>query len=183
MRFDLSEPLSGEQAARCDEFLGWAPDADIPIPTGEPVPQMFAAMDADILRGIQASIELVPRRILDIDSLVAANFEWLLAEKRGEVDVARWWREADHTARGLQSPGPNLAAHLVKREPPKGTVAWAGVPRATLALAAIAVADEPQRPEAVRGLADAFTWAPKLVGRDLVLACLLQWLDGAEASS
>ncbi len=182
IRFDLTASLSGEQQARLDEFLGWAPDADDPIPTGEPVNQMFAAMPAETLRAIQAQIDLVPRRLLDIDSLVAANFEWLLAASSDGVDVQRWWHIARQSARHLRTPGPNLSAHLESREPPQGTVSWAGVPKASLALATLAIADEDSRAEAISLLAEAHSWAPRLVGRDLVLACLLQWLDDQEVA-
>ncbi len=180
IRYDLTARLSGEQAARLDEFLGWAPDADDPIPTGKPVDQLFAAMPAETLRSIQAQIELVPRRLLDIDSLVAANFEWLLAAATDSVDVKRWWHVARQAARHLRSTGPNLSAHLESREPPHGTVSWAGVPKATLALSTLAITDEDCRADAVSLLAEAHSWAPRLVGRDLVLACLLQWLDDQE---
>lgn len=182
IRLDLTPTLSGEQAARLDEFLGWAPDADEPIPTGEPVNQMFAAMPPETLRAIQTQIDLVPRRILDIDSLVAANFEWLLAASSEVADVQRWWHFARRTAGHLRRPAPNLRAHLESREPPQGTVPWAAVPQATLALATLAIADENIRPEAVSVLAEAHTWAPRLVGRDLVLACLLLWLDDQEVA-
>lgn len=183
IRFDLTDPLSGEQAARCEEFLGWAPDADDSVPVGAPVDQQFAAIGADTLEHIAASIDLLPRRLLDIDSLVTANFEWLLAEKRGKVDVRNWWLRADRLASRLVDPGPLLAEHLAHRVPPKGTMDWAAVPFATLALSTLVVTDHEHRDDAVLLLREAFAWAPKLVTRDIVLASLLIWLDQPKGSS
>jgi len=183
IRFDLTDSLSGEQAARCEEFLGWAPDADDSVPVGAPVDQQFAAIGADTLEHIAASIDLLPRRLLDIDSLVTANFEWLLAEKRGKVDVRNWWLRADRLASRLSNPGPLLAEHLAHRVPPKGTMDWAAVPFATLALSTLVVTDHEHRHDAVLLLREAFAWAPKLVTRDIVLASLLGWLDQPKGSS
>lgn len=177
IRFDLTDHLGGEQAARCEEFMGWAPDSDDSVPVGAPVGQQFVAIGADTLEHIAASIDLLPRRILDIDSLVTANFEWLLAEKRGEADVRNWWLRADRLASRLVDPGPSLAEHLAHRVPPRGTMDWAAVPHATLALSTLVVTDHERRDDAVILLLEAFEWAPRLVSRDIVLASLLAWLD------
>ena len=83
---DLTTDLAPEQTARCDEFLGWAPDAGCDtITVGDPVNQVWIGIDTDQLEAIQRTVELVPRQLLSLDSLVAANFEWLFAEKNAEL--------------------------------------------------------------------------------------------------
>lgn len=165
---------SPERSARLEASLEWNPEGELTdLPTGDPVQQQVAGLPAGTLRSIRSQMDLFPKAILDIDSLAAANFEWLIAVADGDFDVQ------DFCRRHRSCLGPNgdqpaeAARHLEHRTAPKGTVAWASFPSHTLS-AALAVT-APGRSDNAREdlLIEAAQHAPRLVERDLVLARLL----------
>jgi hypothetical protein len=126
-------------------------------------------------------IDLVPRAVLDVDTLVAANFEWLIAAKGGECNIEeffwRWRRRIEHPPVVTDA----MRRHLAKREPPPGTVEWAAFPVMTLS-AALGLVANAECHTAYDLLWEATVFAPKLVVRDLVLATALH-LDAAPTST
>src|SRR5206468_2020989 len=97
------------------------------------VDQLFVGMPAEQLEAIRQSIDLLPQRLLDLDSIVAANFEWLLSQKARPGRVERWWSE--HKQSVVAPTGPALATHVSARRPKRGVADWAGLPAATLSYA------------------------------------------------
>jgi hypothetical protein len=178
---ELEEGASSQQDARCDEFLGWAPDlAWDEIPTGGPVNQALVGIDAAQLEEIQRWMELVPQKILSFDALAAANFEWLLAEKRGSGKPGQCWSQSSWLIERLGRSSDLIERHLEAREPSKGSVDWAALPVATLAAAIHAVRPTEHRAAAAHTLRRVAAFAPRLVIRDLVLALALVRLEAFE---
>jgi hypothetical protein len=173
-RLDIGGP-DENRASRCREFLGWDPSDGVEsVPKGEAVSQLFIGIDADTLQAMARSIALIPDRLLSLDALVEANFEWLLAAKEDRSQVEDWWRQASQLVpKAAAAMAPAGAAHLQARRPPQGTVDWAGLPGATLAAAFHVMADTSSASVATRALVAALDFAPRLVQRDLVLARLL----------
>jgi hypothetical protein len=178
---ELDEGASAQQDARCDEFLGWAPDlARDDIPTGGAVNQALVGIDAAQLEEIQRWMELVPQNILSFDALAAANFEWLLAEKRGSEEPGRWWSQSSWLIERLGRSSNLIERHLKARTPSRGCVDWAALPVATLAAAIHVVRPTEHRAAAARALRRVAAFAPRLVTRDLVLALALVRLEPGE---
>ena len=171
-----SLPENGDSTRldRLHEVLGWEP-ATLALPRGEPITQLWTGIDADQLRDIQRSIELVPNRVLSQDALIAANFEWLMAQKTEQhLKLDAWWHEHRSSARVPYQYEIVAAPHIEARTPPPGTVNWAAIPCVTLAAAlTVAALGEQHTTSAVRTLLSAARFAPRLVARDLVLARVL----------
>lgn len=177
-RFDVVADGDLERESRLFEALNWAPsEGTDALLTGEPVDQLFAGRPAEALIALRSMIDLVPRAVLDVDTLVAANFEWLIAAKGGECNIEEFfWR----WRRRIEPPPvvtDAMRRHLAKREPPPGTVEWAAFPVLTLS-AALGLVANPECHTAYDLLWEATLFAPKLVVRDLVLATALH-LDAA----
>lgn len=171
---DIAQHTDEARAARLRRYLGWDPTSGpAAINPGRPVEQVFVGMTAETLEAIALSIRLIPDRVLDLDSLVQANFEWLLADKHDKAP-RRWWQQWEHLLRATPEAFGQLAeVHLRARRPPAGTEAWAGLPGVTLASALHLLSDTRYRVEATRALLAAAQFAPLLVSRDLVLARVL----------
>jgi hypothetical protein len=171
---DITEHPEEARAARFRRYLAWDPSEGVgAIHPGGPVEQVFVGMTAETLEAIALSIRLVPDRVLTLDSLVQANFEWLLADKHGGA-ARRWWKEWEHLLHKTpEAFGEHATVHLGARHPPAGTEAWAGLPSVTLAAALHLLADTLYRVEATRALLAAVQFAPLLIARDLVLARVL----------
>jgi len=171
---DIDRDPPAERAARCDEFLGWSPDDDPEaIPLGEPATQAMMGAEAAQLEQIQRSIELVPQQLLRLDALVAANFEWLLADKTGRAKPARWWSRTRWLVGRLDQLPDVVARHLEARRPGSRCVEWAAFPEVTLATAIHVVTGSGDHAAATRALLEAAEFASSIVIRDLVLAVAL----------
>lgn len=172
-RLDLIADANPERESRLREALNWAPSQGTSaLLTGEPVDQHFAGLPPERLVALRSEIDLVPKAVLDIDTLVAANFEWLIAASSGECNIESFVAE---WARRLRPPvvvTETMRCHLAKREPPAGTVTWAGFPALTLS-AALVLVSNPGYHDANDLLWEASVFAPRLVVRDLVLATAL----------
>jgi hypothetical protein len=171
---DITDHPDEHSAARFRRYLGWDPSDGVDaIEPGGPVEQVFVGMTTETMEAIALSIRLVPDRVLSLDSLVEANFEWLLADKRGG-EPRRWWQEWEQLLHETpEAFGEPASVHFGARRPPAGTEAWAGLPGATLAAALHLLGDTRRRVEATRALLAAVRFAPLLVARDLVLARIL----------
>jgi hypothetical protein len=175
---ELSEDITPDRAARCEEFLGWAPEeGPEAISTGAAVDRVMAGIDAEQLEAIQRFVELVPRCMLSLDALVAADFEWLMAEKRRTAEPLRWWLGARSLIDGLEPFTEQIARHLEARLPPQGCPEWAALPQATLAAAIHVARASSDGVTAIRALREAAVFAPRLVIHDLVLAAALVWTE------
>lgn len=182
-RIDLASDLTNLASSRIRESLGWTPDdGAVALFAGEPIDQLFIGMPVDSLEGIRRAIDLVPKSILDQESLVAANFEWLMAAKTAATNMVvpflhRWSRIS--LRHGVCSEA--MAHHLAQREAPKGTEPWAGFPSLTL-FAALSLVDRAVNDANARDLLwDAAEFAPAIVTRDLVLAFALHSLARQES--
>jgi hypothetical protein len=176
---EVHQDASVEEEARMREFLGWAPaDGVDAIALPGAVDQLFVGMPAEQLEAIKQSIDLVPQRLLDLDSFVAASFEWLSTQKKRPGPVERWWSE-NKRAVDL-TVGPAAAERVACRKPHKGVVDWAALPAATLAFAYAYVTDARAGlgGQALAELCEATAFAPRLVERDVVLAYVLATIDG-----
>ena len=172
---DLVPGPEPEQASRLLEALNWSPDQEATaLFTGEPVGQVIAGRPADLLRTLRSAIGLVPKAVLDVDTLVAANFEWLIAARSGAFDVEEFYASWRYRKPPLPTLSDAMIAHLAKRKAPSGTVEWASFPQLTLR-AALTFTNPGQHgdPLACRLLWAAAEFAPRLVQRDLVLATAL----------
>ena len=174
---ELADAKDVERSARLFEFTGWNPQESEPIPTGEPVTQVYLGMGADQMATFRSHLDLIPDQILGIDELVAAHLEWLLAEKLHPGLAQRWWADHKGLERHPLDLWPVAVEHLGSRRPPTGTEQWAAIPRITLLAAFMVILDVPAFPEAARALHEAATFAPRLVMRDLVLAQVLTVLS------
>jgi hypothetical protein len=177
---DLANHPDDLRDARLRAALGWIPaDGVEQLFTGAPVDQALAGRSAELLELLRSNIDLVPQAVLDADTLVIANFEWLIAARSERFDVRRFWG-----AWSRQVTTTDLTAgmtdHLDRRTAPAGTEAWASFPRLTLA-AAIRLAQTGGEEEwAADLLREAADHAPKLVERDIVLAQALHVIAAAE---
>lgn len=167
---DVGPDPNESQLSRGREFV-WDPgdDEDLRPPLGDPPNQRWIGIPAEQLASIRQEVELVPRRVLSIDSWLAANFEWLEAAKASGSGVEHWWEVNSSLVREV-GPLPAAAqAHLDARQPPTGTVSWAAIPRATFACVLHVITDSAHATRAGRALVEAMAFAPRLVARDLVL--------------
>ena len=167
---ELADPTDPERAARIDEFTGWNPlECTVP-PTGEPVSQLYLGMPVDQMAEFRRHLDLIPGRVLGLDELVAAQLEWLVAEKQAPGTARQWWYDNRRLARTAIDFSDLAERHLLARRPPPGTEDWAAVPHLTLFASLVVVLDLDIAPAAARVLQDAARFAPRLVTRDLVLA-------------
>lgn len=191
---DLAHGGEPESAARLEEFAGIAPASEADnaderdrenheeaaeegIPVGEPLSQVHIAMPAPQLSQIRQHLDLVPDQMLGIDSLVAAHFEWLQAEKEHPGCATSWWHANKSLLKSAIDLPSQAHSHLQARVPPRGTEPWAALPQLTLQAALMCVLGHDDSAIAARALHSATQFAPRLVRRDLTLAHYLVALD------
>ncbi len=143
-----------------------------PVPLGA-VTQQWVAMPAEGLADIRWILQrdLVPG-IITQDGGVAANFEWLAAEKARPATASAWYL----THRGLFDHTPAIGAHAhehLQHRRAKNAEAWADLPRLSLYAALLTVLHEEGARPGRAALLDLAAWAPALVTHDLLLAHLL----------
>lgn len=173
-RVDLGPHPGPGADARLREALEWTPaDGAAAIFAGEPVDQTIAGRPAELLVMLRDAIDLVPKSIVDKDTLVAANFEWLIAARSGTFDVEHFYQQWAGTKLRLPPLSTDMALHLERRKAAKGTEAWASFPLLTLEAALSLTAPGIKDRNAHDLLWEAAEFAPKLVSRDLVLAAAL----------
>ena len=167
---DVRPDPNGSHLARAREFV-WDPgdNEDCNPPLGDPPDQRWIGIPAEQLASIRQEVELMPRRVLSLDSWLAANFDWLEAAKVRGADVEHWWDRHASLIDALGAVPTAARTHLDARRPPAGTAAWAAVPQATLACVLHLLTDSPHATRAGRALVEAVAFAPRLVARDLVL--------------
>lgn len=176
-RIDLGPEPSPDASSRIEEALAWAPEHGTgALFTGDPVDQTIAGRPLEMLTMIRDAIDLVPKSILDADTLVAANFEWLIAARQGSNVVEQSCNRWSHVPFTIGELSSEMERHLARRQAPRGTEGWASFPKVTLlaALALIGTSDHNARDF----LLQAADFAPKLVARDLVLAIVLHEMSG-----
>jgi len=171
---ELRGQTGPERASRLAEFTGWDENSGSDPSSGGPVTQLYIGIPPEQMATLQRSMDLVPGPVLSPDELVAAHFEWLLAEKARPGLAERWWRTHRRSVRDAQESTDSSRSHLVSRQPPGGTVEWAALPQLVLQAAIAIVANSPSSDAAVRALWEAAAFAPRLVTHDLVLAQILQ---------
>jgi hypothetical protein len=173
-RIDLGARRNSDADARIREALEWTPaDGAEALFAGEAVDQAIAGRQAELLVVLRDAIDLVPKSILDKDTFVAANFEWLIAARSGGYDVERFYQHWRRVAPHLPPLSSDTAHHLERREVGKGTEAWASFPALTLKAALALMGPEASNHAMHDLLWEAAVFAPKLVSHDLVLAAAL----------
>lgn len=181
-RLDLVADADPDRESRLLEALNWSPtQGRQALITGEPVDQTIASRPTELLRALQAAIDLMPRAELDVDTLVVANFEWLIAASSGECGIEEFFRSWRRRRLLPAAVTDIMESHLAKRRPPAGTVSWGAFPLLTLS-AALGVTADQNNHDAYDLLWAATAFAPKLVGRDLVLASALNAGDAKQES-
>jgi hypothetical protein len=171
-QIDLGADPSPDASSRIKEALEWTPeDGASGLFAGEPVDQAVAGRPLELLTILRDAIDLVPKSILDSDTLVAANFEWLIAAKQGSNVVEQLFHRWTHARFEPDGLSREMERHLAARQAPRGTEAWASFPKLTLA-AALSFTGS-RSGNARDFLLQAAEIAPKLVTRDLVLAVVL----------
>lgn len=179
-RLDLCASTDPQATSRVEEALEWTPnDGTDCLFAGEPVDQLLAGRPPELLATLRDAIDLMPKSILDRDTLVAANFEWLIAAKQEENEVKQIFRHWRFDQLLPENPTPEMERHLAQRQAPRGTETWASFPKHTLA-AALSLIKTANR-DARDFLWRAAEVAPKLVARDLVLAVVLNAISEKEA--
>jgi hypothetical protein len=133
----------------------------------------------DELEAMRHLLELVPKELLALDALVAANLEWLAALSAKRALVETWWLTHQAFA-GARFDAPIEALPFFEaRDAPPNTQAIAALPAATLGASLEAVSESNRALAAQLALLEALAFAPKLVVRDLVLALTIMSQCGA----
>jgi hypothetical protein len=171
-RYDVTHAGAGDVGSieRCEEFLGLHPG--LPVPTGAPVEPHVWLLNIELLRRLRQAMELQPTRILDLDALAEANFEWLLAQREGRINSKDWCVRhfALEEPPGLDERAlEHLKAHRPEEIVDKGMMLSRGVLMASFQIAAVGHQVE-QAAEALLPLVDVL---PRMLTRDLTLALVL----------
>ncbi len=172
-RCDVPAALAGdaEGIERCEEFLGVRPGLTVSL--GAPVGLQEWHLSTELLRQVQQAMELKPVRLLDLDALVEANFEWLLAEREGRINSSEWCLRHYAPLAELPSLGAHPLEHLSARRPrlivENGMTLSRGVLMASIHIAAGSSHVE-QAAQALLPLVDTL---PRMLARDLTLAMVL----------
>ena len=131
-------------------------------------------LSTELLRHVRQAMELKPVRLLDLDALAEANFEWILAEREGRIRSTEWCLRHDRSLGQLPALDATSFEHLTARRPSKtleeGMKLSRGVLRACLHLAS----SSPRVELAVQALLPLVEAVPRMLARDLTLPwCLL----------
>lgn len=185
LAMDLTEQPDPDQQERIASHTGWSPgeSPDVSLTVGQAIEQRYLGMDADTLAMIRQRIDLVPRNALDLDTYVAANFEWLAADKETPETAVRWWRNSCRIPGDVENDFPAARTFLDARVPPRGTEKWAALPHTVLGLCIRLMSGGPDTTQVSQALLDAAAFAPRLVEHDLVLAQVLAHADADGASA
>jgi hypothetical protein len=165
-------PADPASAARSEERTGWT--AGEPLePRGGPVSRRLAEMSAAQLGSLSEALVLVPVRLLDPDTRVRANIEWLIRRFDDPNRITDWlWRYRE-LADSLTTLPKWAVPHLEYRGRDPATPRWTEVPRVTLAAALHLVTPSALRDAATAALIEACDFAERLVLHDLVLAPII----------
>jgi hypothetical protein len=171
--YDVATALAndGEAIDRCEEFLGVRPGSS--VSAGAPIGTPEWQLSTELLRHVRHAMELKPVRLLDLDALAEANFEWILAEREGRIRSTEWCLHHDRSLGQLPALDANSFEHLTARRPSKtleeGMKLSRGVLRACLHLAS----SSPRVELAVQALLPLVEAVPRMLARDLTLAIVL----------
>lgn len=169
-----------EAAARCDEHLGWRPDA-APPPVGRRPELAELSLAPSRQAALRDMLALVPTALLTWDAYQVACFEWL-AVCSLDVQWARAWAARAAGALDGMSFGQGFDAYVEARRGIKHPdFAWADALRASLACAAHVVVDDGLAGFAGDMLEELSASCRLLVTHDLVLSMALIGPDDAAA--
>jgi hypothetical protein len=160
-----------ESIDRCEEFLGVSPGGQ--VNPGEAMKPQVWQLPAEILREIHRSMELKPVRLLEIDALVEANFEWLLAEREGRLRSTAWCMEHPGVHHHLPVFDEDIELHMAARRPKTAVEEGMKLSRRVLGAALHVAASSPLVELAAEALLALVDVVPKLLTRDLTLAITL----------
>jgi len=118
-------------------------------------------------------MELKPVRLLEIDALAEANFEWLLAEREGRLQSTSWCVEYADVHRHLQVFDDEIQLHMAARRPKTVLEEGMKLPRRVLGAALHVATSSPEVERAAEALLSLVDVVPRLLTRDLTLAITL----------
>jgi hypothetical protein len=171
---DVPAAVDGDPEAqdRCAQFIGWRPGEDPPAPRPG-LQRVYLGMPEGQLRTIRDIVGLVPQQAIAYDTYAFANFEWLLEVAANDQPILAWWRRFGWLATDSLGPGMLNEYLAARRSEYQPDFPWRDFPQAVLSAAVHIAARTESAPEAVAALGGAFSFAPRLVLHDLVLARVL----------
>lgn len=170
-------------AARAEQNLGWPRGGDRSFPiVGGHVNLPFASMEREQIEEIRRSMNLIPTRWLDHDTLAAAYLDWLevRCHKPSEIEV---WCDKHVGLLDLWELSGRFREAVSRRRPPPQAPAEFVFPQVTLSASGHLLRGTARAHQAVAALVEAVPFSGKLITRDMLVACVLDFLDedGGEA--
>jgi hypothetical protein len=140
-------------------------------------------MEQEQLHDIELAMQLLPKRILDPDAYVLANFEWLFARFADEQRLFRWWRVYRDLIHSDQELSSSARTRVAERLPHQaGGFEWLEIPTLVLTAACHIIEETSEMPHAQQALIEGLAFAPHLIEQDLILALVLHLqLEGQHA--
>lgn len=178
---DIPAARSGdvEAVARCEEHLGWRPDA-APPPVGRGPGIAELSLTPSGLATLRDVLALVPTTLLSWDTYQAGCFDWLASCCADKALAAAWQARASGALDGT-SFGPVLDAYVEARRGVKHPdYGWADGLRASLACAIHVAANDGLAGFAGDMLGELLSFSRQLVAHDLVLSIALLTPDQAD---
>jgi hypothetical protein len=172
-RYDVPAALTGnaEGVERCEEFLGVRPG--LTVSPGAPVGLQEWHLSTELLRHVRQAMELKPVRLLDLDALAEANFEWLLAEREGRINSKDWCLRYYTSLTQLPSLGAHPLEHLSARQPRQIAENGMSLSRGVLMASIHIAAGSSHVEQAAQSLLPLVETLPRMLARDLTLAMVL----------
>jgi hypothetical protein len=182
-RYDIPRAVAGDadSVERCEEFLGVRPG--LPVPLGAPIGPLEWQLSTDLLRQVRQAMELKPVRLLDLDALAEANFEWLLAEREGSLSSSDWCLRHNGSAGDAAFAGAHPQEHLTARSPRQIVDAGMRLSRGVLLFSLHVAAGTAHVEQAVQALLPLVDTLPRMLSRDLTMALVLVMGQPQEAST
>lgn len=164
--------------ARCEANLGWQVGIRVPARVGPE--RVFGAMEEDQLRDLEVAMQLLPKRILEPDAYVLANFQWLFKRFSDEQGLMRWWRHNRDLIHKDHELTPSACARIAERRVQSGGFEWLEIPALVVSAAAHIVERTGEMPRAQETLIEGLPYAASLIEQDLILALIVH--SGLEES-
>jgi hypothetical protein len=182
-RYDVPASVAGkpDSIERCEEFLGVRPGLAVPL--GAPIEPHEWQLNTDMLRQVWQAMELKPVRLLDVDALAEANFEWLLAEREGRLSSSDWCLRHPGSLGDAAFAGAHPQEHLAARWPRQIVDTGMRLSRGVLLFSLRVAAGTAHVEQAVQALLPLVDTLPRMLSRDLTMALVLVMGQPQEAST